>query len=96
MGKENWVFIVKHPVDALKTIFLRAETRILDDVAPTNYTEITLTAAIKGIQKNRRPRVKIPETIQLSDWSGTAQDDMNKGKVIHPDGRSPKHPIKDF
>ena len=91
MGKENWVFIVKHPVDALKAIVLRAETKVFGDIAPTNYTGISLTDAIEGIQQDRKPKPKVSETIQPSDWPGSVQDDIRQGRVIHPDGRHPEH-----
>jgi hypothetical protein len=88
MAKEDWRYLASHPIDTIKAILLRKETKVFGDIAPTNYLSISLTDAAKGVQKNRLPVRE--RGIGIADWPEHVRDDLIKGK-IRPDGTHPEH-----
>ena len=84
------LFLANHPVDTLKAIVLRAETRVFDEFAPTNYLGITLVEATKAVAKNRS--IADSNGVSLKEWPLTARKQMLNGEEIRPDGRRPEHP----
>lgn len=88
--KSGWFYLLTHPTDTIKTIGLRAETQVLDDVARTNYLGIPLADAVKAVVKNK-PK-STGNAVLSNEWPGTVQDEMKEGQVVHPDGRRPEHP----
>jgi len=77
MAKE-WLYLIKHPADTIKTIVLRKETQILDDFAPTNYLGMPFVDAVKAFRRHKQSRTS-SNGVRLTDWPVQTQKDNDKG-----------------
>lgn len=88
--KDNILFIISHPLNALRARIRQIEVGIEYSAPPAGETiegfpELTVQNAAKAMGLVGKCGIGI------SDWPATAQDDMKRGKRICPDGRHPEH-----